>query len=186
MRAFWGTAAEQPECGSGRGGARTLAVLLLVLAVSGCAGYHLGPTNGLSAGQKSVQIRPFANKTVEPRLSDDVTLELRRELQRDGTFRLATHDDGDIVVSGVITRFDRLAISFTPVDVLTAKDFRLRLTAQVITLDRSTGISRTNVCQGFTLMRVGSDLSSSERQALPLAAAELARSVTALLADGTW
>jgi hypothetical protein len=37
-----------------------------------------------------------------------------------------------------------------------------------------------------TLIRVGSDLTSAERQALPLLAADLARNITALLADGTW
>lgn len=163
-----------------------MAALALGLLLTGCAGYRLGPTNGLSAGQRSLQINPFLNKTIEARLSDDVTLALRKAVQRDGTFRLATQNDGDIVVNGVITRFDRLAISFTPADVLTAQDFRLRLMAQVITLDRSTGTMKTNICEGFTLMRVGSDLTSSERQALPLAAAELARNVTAMLADGTW
>lgn len=172
--------------GSRRGGASALAALVLTLVLSGCAGYRLGPTNGLRAGEKSVQINPFLNKTVEPRLTDDLAFELRKQLQRDGTFRLATHGEADIVVSGVITRFDRLAISFSPADVLTAEDFRLRMTAQVITLDRSTGMSKTNLCEGYTLMRVGNDLTSSERQALPLVAAELARNVTAMLADGTW
>lgn len=162
------------------------AALGLALVVGGCAGYHLGPTNGLAAGQKSVQFNPFLNQTPEPRLGDALNLELRKELQRDGTFRLATQNDGDIVVSGTITHYDRVAISFQPADVLTVQDFRLRMTAQVVTMDRSTGTLKTNVCQGFTLMRVGSDLTSSERQALPLVAADLARNVTSLLADGTW
>lgn len=163
-----------------------LLALLLVVALSGCAGYHLGPTNGMAAGQRSVQFAPFLNQTLEARLSDALNIELRKELQRDGTFRLATQDDGDVVVSGVITRFDRQAISFNPADVLTVLDFRLRMTAQVITLDRSTGVSKTNVVSGFTLMRVGNDLTSSERQALPLVANDLAKSVTALLAEGSW
>jgi hypothetical protein len=34
-----------------------------------------------------VQINPFANKTLEPRLGDEVTAQLRKQLQRDGTFR---------------------------------------------------------------------------------------------------
>jgi hypothetical protein len=182
-----GTApAQRPGRRSRRGGASALAALVLTLALSGCAGYRLGPTNGLQAGQRSVQFIPFFNKTLEPRLSDDLNLQLRKQLQRDGTFRLATQGDGDIVVSGVITRFDRLAISFNPADVLTVQDFRLRMTAQVVTLDRSTGASKTNLCEGFTLMRVGNDLTSSERQALPLVAAELARNVTAMLAEGSW
>src|SRR6266704_2790712 len=36
---------------------------------AGCAGYHLGSTNGVRAGERSVQVNPFVNQTIEPRLS---------------------------------------------------------------------------------------------------------------------
>ena len=39
---------------------------------------------------------------------------------------------------------------------------------------------------GFTLIRVTTDLTSTERQAMPLLAADLAKNVTALLAEGGW
>ena len=39
---------------------------------------------------------------------------------------------------------------------------------------------------GMTLVRVGPDLQSTERQALPLLATDLANNVTALLVDGSW
>ena len=39
---------------------------------------------------------------------------------------------------------------------------------------------------GSTLLIVGSDLTSAERQALPLLAADFAKNVTALLVDGAW
>src|SRR5258707_744808 len=81
--------------------------LVAVLTLAGCAGYRLGPVNGEAAGEKSVQITPFSNKTLEPRLGDAVTSEMRKELQRDGTYKLATHNDGDIIVSGVITHYTR-------------------------------------------------------------------------------
>jgi hypothetical protein len=35
-------------------------------------------------------------------------------------------------------------------------------------------------------MFVGDDLPSAERQSMPLAATDLARRITALLADGSW
>jgi hypothetical protein len=162
-------------------------VLLLWLGGSGCAGYKLGPTNGLAAGEKSVQIAPFANHTLEPRLTDAVTLELRKELQRDGTYRLATHDDGDIIVTGKIIRYERRPISFTHGDVYTVQDYHVRMEAQVTAKERNGKvIFKDQRVSGFTLMRVGADLTSSEREALPLLAADLARNVTSLLADGTW
>ncbi len=168
--------------------ASLLGVLLLGLLASGCAGYRLGPTNGLEAREKSIQVRPFSNHTLEPRLSDAVTSQLRKALQRDGTFSLATHEDGDIVVSGFISRFDRTEVTLSPSDILSVRDYRLSITAQVTARERATGscLLSNQPVGGSTLIRVTSDLTSSERQALPLLAADLAKNVTALLVDGKW
>jgi len=161
--------------------------LLALFILAGCAGYRLGPVNGEVAGEKSVQITPFSNKTLEPRLADAVTSQMRKELQRDGTYKLATHDDGDIIVTGVITHYTRHELSFVPHDLVTVRDFRVTMTAQVTARERSTGkILIDQPVSGYTLVRVGSDLTSSERQALPLLASDLAKHVTALLAEGSW
>jgi hypothetical protein len=170
------------------GKAWSLAFLSALLLLSaGCAGYRLGPTNGLYAGEKSIQITPFINQTLEPRLTDAVTSQMRKQLQRDGTYRVATHDDGDVVLSGALTRFQRIEVTFARNDILTVKDYRLSLTAQVSLRERSTGrVVLEQPVTGYTLMRVGSDLASAERQAMPLLAGDLARNVTALLVDGKW
>src|SRR5262245_42389124 len=101
------------------------------ILLAGCAGYKLGPTNGLAAGEKSIQITPFLNHTLEPRLGDAVTTAVRRSIQRDGTYHLATHNDADVVVTGVLTHFNRHELSFEPHDVLTVRDYRLSVTARI-------------------------------------------------------
>jgi len=160
---------------------------LLAGLATGCAGYRLGPTDGQPAGARSIEVHPFVNQTVEPRLSEAVTAALRREFQRDGTFRLATREAGDLVVSGVITRFERRELSFLPDDILTVQDYRVDLTAHVTVRERaSQRVLLDQPVQGQTLLRVGTDLSSAERQALPLLAHDLARHVVALVADGAW
>ncbi len=171
----------------GWGGRARPAVALVALCVTGCAGYHLGPTNGLAAGEKSVQINPFINQTLQPRLTDAVTSQMRKELQRDGTYQLASNGDADIVLSGTLTSYQRVEVTLAANDVLTVRDFRLSLTARVNARERSTGkeILDQSV-SGFTLIRVGADLPSAERQAMPLLANDLARNVTALLAEGKW
>jgi hypothetical protein len=164
-----------------------LPVGLLALFLSACAGYRLGPTNGAAAREKSVQVNPFVNSTLEPRLGDAVTQQMRKQLQKDGTYRLATHDDGDVVLSGVLTRYQRYELSLSPNDVLTVRDYRLTLTAQVTARERGSGkVVLSQEVTGHTLIRVGSDLTSAEREALPLLAADLAKNTTALLVDGTW
>jgi hypothetical protein len=166
---------------------RWLLVGLVALSGSGCAGYKLGPVNGLTARERSVQVNPFANQTLEPRLGDAVTTQLRQELQRDGTFQLASHNDGDIVLSGAVNRYYRVQVSFSSSDVLTVLDYRLEIRAQVTARDRSTGkVILDQPVAGHTLIRVTNDLTSAERQAMPLLAADLAKNVTALLAEGPW
>ncbi|HXD00221.1 MAG TPA: LptE family protein [Verrucomicrobiae bacterium] len=162
-----------------------LAALALVLA--GCAGYRLGPTNGEPAGTRSIQVNPFANKTLEPGLVDYVMSSLRKDLQRDGTFRLDTQQEGDIVLSGVITAYSRSALSVQPTDVLTAVDYQITMTAQITARDRITGkIIVDKPVTGTTMVQAGNDLTSAERQAIPILAEDFARRATALLVDGTW
>jgi hypothetical protein len=166
---------------------RWLPLWLLALALSGCAGYQLGPTNGVTARGKSVQVMPFSNQTMEPRLGEAVTAQLRKEVQRDGTYELASRDDGDIVVSGVVLNYVRIPLSFQPSDALTVTDYSLKMTAQVTARERSTGkVLFSQPVTGSTLVIVGSDLTSAERQALPLLAADFAKNATAALADGKW
>lgn len=161
--------------------------VMVAVATAGCAGYRLGPTNGTKAGEKSVEVRPFANDTLEPRLVDPVMATLRRSLQQDGTFRLATDGGGDVVVSGTLVAYKRGELGYQPNDTLTVRDYFIELTARVVAVDRGTGKTNLNrTVTGRTTIRVGSDLASSERQAAPVLAADLARNITSLLVDGTW
>ena len=165
---------------------RLPAMFALLVLLPACA-YHLGPTNGVAAREQTIQVVPFVNKTLEPRLTDAVTSQMHKQLQRDGTYQLATHDPGDIVVSGTLTDYERTPMSFAPSDTLTPKDFRLSLTAQVKAVERSSGkVLLERKVVGFTLINVGSDLTSSERQGMPLLATDLAKNITALLVDGNW
>jgi Lipopolysaccharide-assembly len=166
---------------------RCLITACAAVVTGGCAGYTLGPTNGQAAGAKAVQVIPFSNQTIEPRLGDAVTEALRKQLQRDGTFHLATHGPGDIVVNGVVTRYERREISLAPNDLATPQDYRISMTARVTARERSSDkVLFDGPVTGNTLVRVGPDLQSTERQALPLLATDLANNVTALLVDGSW
>lgn len=165
---------------------RPLCAAVLALALAGCA-YKLGPTGQLPAGARSVQVNYFKNDTREPRVIEAVTAALRKRLQQDGTLHLDTHDDGDIVVNGSVVRFERTGVSFSPGDVLTPVDFSITLVARVKAVERATGkVLLDREVRGRTTFRAGADLPSAERQALPLAAADLARNAATLLVDGAW
>jgi hypothetical protein len=160
---------------------------LAAMVLGGCVGYQVGPVNGETAGAKSVQVVPFRNATLEPHLTDAVTTELRRYLQQDGTYRLATHDDGDIILTGEITAYTRQELILNPRDTLTIRDYRITLIATVTARSRATGeVLFTQPVKGHTMARVGSDQTGAERQALPLLAADLAKNIKSLLAEGKW
>ena len=161
--------------------------LAVTLGSSGCAGYRLGPTDGLTAGQRTVVVKPFTNQTLEPRLGDDATFALRKEIQRDGTLQLTTGAGANLEVTCDVVRYDRVEVSFLSTDVTTARDFRVSITAHVVARDRASGkVVLDRDVTGQSLMRVGSDQTSAERQTLPLVAADLARQITSLLVDGGW
>jgi hypothetical protein len=167
---------------------RLPAILLLCTALfAGCAGYHLGPVNGAIAGEKSIEILPFNNQTLQPRLGDAVTQALRERLQTDGTYHLDTHGGADVVVTGVITRYHRKAVAYLNTDVTTAQSYRVDITAHVVARERATGkLLLEKDVTGYTLVTVGTDLASAERQATPLLAEDLAQNISELITEGAW
>jgi len=144
----------------------------------------------------------FRNEAPEPRLSEAVAHALRKRIQQEGTYRLATQKDGDIVVSGTILTYQRNAVSYQPGDVTTVRDYEITIRVHVVAVERSTGrqLLDQNV-DGRATIRIGArqpdpqgdmypvlaaDQASIERQNLPVLAADLAQNITARLVDGTW
>ena len=161
--------------------------LVFVFFTAGCAGYKLGPTNGLEAGARSIQINPPSNATFEPRIAVALNQQLRKQLQRDGTYRLETRGEGDIIVTTAILRYEKIGETFVPRDTLTVRDYRVNLIAHVTAYDRISGKNIVNRdFHGHTTVQPGADQSSAERQALPLLTEDLARNITSALVDGEW
>lgn len=162
--------------------------VLAAIFLSGCAGYHLGSVNGDVAGEKTVEVKPFNNQTLQPRLGDDVTQALRERLQTDATYRLVTDGQpGDLVVNGVIRTYSRVGLGNLNRDASTMQNYLVKTVVHVTVRDRVSGKLRLDRdVEGSTLVNVGPDFASSERQAGPLLAANLAKNITTLLTEGAW
>lgn len=170
---------------------RALKILFPGLAVwllAGCAGYHLGPVNGAVAGAKSIEVQPFHNRTLQPRLGDAITQSLRERLQTDATYRLVSRGDaGDVVVSGVVRQYLRQGLGYLNADVTTPENFRVDLVVHVTARDRLSGKTILDKdVKGHTFVHIGNDLASAEREALPLLAEDLAQNISELLTEGAW
>ncbi len=160
---------------------------LAALLLAGCASYQLGAVNGTVAGAQSIEVQPFNNKALHARLGAAVTQSLRERLQTDGTYRLATHGGGDIVVSGEIRSYDRQGLGYLNRDVATPENYRVDIIAHVTARERATGkLLLDKEVKGHTLVHIGADLASAERQALPLLAEDLAQNIAGLLTEGAW
>ncbi len=167
--------------------ATRIMVLAAAAMLAGCAGYQLGPSNGLPAGARSVSIQPFVNKTHEPRISEYLAMSLRRQLQAEGSYRLQTSGAPDILLTGEITRFSRTGLSYATNDVLTPSEYTLTLTAKVTARNANTGrVIFANDVTGQTFLEIGSDLGSAEREAMPILTEKVAQSVINELTDGSW
>ena len=164
-----------------------MAALFGALLLAGCAGYQVGPVNGVPAGARAVTVRPFQNNTFEPRLTETVDFALRRKLQQDGTYRLDTQNGGDIVVTGVITQLQRNALSFQPTDVITPRDYEMTLVAKVVATERTSGkVILDKEFIGRSAIRATDNRDLAERQAHPTVAEDLARNITSALTEGPW
>jgi hypothetical protein len=72
-------------------------------------------------------------------------------------------------------------------DATTTQNYRVDVTAHVVICERASGkLLLERDVKGHTLVNVGSDFASSERQAAPLLAADLAQNIAELLTEGTW
>lgn len=165
---------------------RLIAAGVLAL-LTGCAGYQLGPTNGMEAGSRTIQVAYFENATIQPRLSEEVAHAMRKQLQQDGTYHLATSGEPDVMVTGKLLRFERAALSYAPGDVRTTRDEEIRLLARIVARDNRTGRNLLDrEVQGRVTVRIEGNQTSAERQAMPLLAADLATKAVPLIVDGEW
>ncbi|HAB18359.1 MAG TPA: LPS assembly lipoprotein LptE [Verrucomicrobiota bacterium] len=159
-------------------------LLGIVALAAGCA-YKLGPTNQQIAGGETIAIEYFPSEALEPGLSDLVITAVRREIQRDGTFRLATRGSADVVVTGTIVHYTRIPIGSKRDDVLTPTDYDVRITARVKAMRGMSTVYQGDV-SGSAQVIFNADLNNAERENNPVAAENLARNLVSALANGAW
>jgi hypothetical protein len=166
---------------------RLLAVPLLSalcgLLLTGCLGYHVGPV--MKGNYRSVAVPMFKNKTYKPQLEAQVTNGIIKRLQTDGTLRVDSMDNADIILTGEIIRYYRSMLRAEQTEADAPREFRIYIDARVEAHDRVTGrqIFGPTVVTGSADTFIGTDLEASEYQALPLIADDLARQVAGMLVE---
>jgi hypothetical protein len=160
--------------------------LLAAASLCGCAGYRLGEVkpNYLRA-VKTIAILNFKNATFSPRVETLVTNTVIKQFQQDGTFRITTPDKADAILEGVVNGVSRAPTRSLRGNVLATSEFNLTVTVGYTLRGRDgKPLVGPGSIAGATSFFVGSDVITDERQALPLAAQELATSLVSQISEG--
>jgi hypothetical protein len=166
---------------------KLLGAVLLLLSLGGCAGYHVGPIQPYYLRRvHSIAVPTFDNKTLVPRISVLVTDSVIKQFQQDGTYRIAGDDQADAILKGEIIRITRAPARSVRGNVLATTEFNLALRVRYSLVARGSGavLAAPAEVAGSTSFFVGPDINSDERQALPLAAEELATRLVSQLSEG--
>lgn len=164
---------------------KALALLLAAGLFQGCAGYQLGPaTPGYLRQIHTIAIPTFTNATLTPRIEVLVTNTVIKQFQQDGTFRIVNGDAADATLKGEIISVNRSPARSLRGNVLSTTEFNLTVTVKYTLLGRDGKPLSAGGVGGGTSFFVGSDVSTDERQALPLAAEEMARHLVSQLSEG--
>lgn len=158
--------------------------LCCLLAIS-CAGYRLGPVG--RADYKSVAVPMFRNATLRPQLEAQITNAIIKRLQADGSLRVQSVADADIVLTGTIARYQRSTVRSLREDTGVPREYNITITATVEAREARTGrvVLQPTELTGSADTFIGHDQQSAELQVLPLIADDLARKVVRLLVE-TW
>ena len=162
------------------------AALLACFVLGGCLGYHVGPVKPYYLRDiHTIAVPTFENKTLLPHIEVLVTDTVIKQLQQDGTFQIARNGDEDATLKAEITRVDRVPARSVRGNVLKTTEFNLsmRLRYTLVTRDGATLAPPADVV-GTTSFFVSTDVTTDERQALPLATEDLATRLVTQLSEG--
>jgi len=169
---------------------KTLLWLPLCAVLCSCANYKMGstPKGGGLQDIRVLYVPTAVNETDETAVPGPVTNAILQEIDRDGTFRHARKDEADAILEVTVKKIERSPIQQSVEQYLTTLQYQLTITLEyrVYSMkDKKEVIGKTMV-SGYTTFFVQGDQTESQRQALPLAAQNVAQSLVASLASRGW
>ncbi len=165
---------------------KALFTTLFCFALGGCLGYHIGPVKPYYLREvHSIAVPTFKNHTLVPRIEVLVTDTVIKQLQQDGTFQITNGDSADATLTGEISRITRAPARSVRGNVLATTEFSLWLVVKYSLTGRDgKQLVLPTDAVGTTTFFVSSDVTSDERQALPLATEDLATRLVTQISEG--
>jgi hypothetical protein len=159
---------------------------LSCLCLSGCFGYHIGPAKPQYLGNiHTIAVPTFKNQTLQPRIEVLVTNTVIKQFQQDGTFRIESNETADAILEAEIFDVSRSPARSVRGNVLATTEFNLAIRVKYKLIGRDgAALGPQGTAVGTTSFFVGSDVTTDERQALPLATEQLATQLVSQLSEG--
>jgi hypothetical protein len=163
----------------------SIVAALSCLCLSGCLGYHVGPVKAAALRDiHTIAVPTFTNRTLHPRIEVLVTDTVIKQLQQDGTFQIAGDDKADAILHAQIYDITRAPARSVRGSVLATTEFTLTMQVRYKLVGRDGRPLAQGGASGTTSFFVGSDVTTDERQALPLATEQLATQLVSQLSEG--
>ncbi len=165
---------------------KKLALAALCVCLSGCLGYHIGGVKPFYLKDvRDIAVPTFKNDTLIPHIDSLVTDTVIKQFQQDGTYKIVNESGADAILKAEITRITRSPARSLVGNVLATTEFNLSMHVRYHLVGRSgEQLSPVQEAVGTTSFFVGTDVTTDERQALPLATEELAIQLVRQLSEG--
>ena len=174
---------------------KALFATLFCFALGGCLGYHIGPVKPYYLRDvHTIAVPTFTNRTLVPRIEVLVTDTVIKQLQQDGTYQITNGDKADATLTGEISRITRAPARSVQGNILLTTEFSLVLVVRYSVAGRdgkplvppndAIGTTTFFVSSAATQNITSGDVTSDERQALPLATEDLASRLVTQISEG--
>lgn len=166
---------------------RSIALLPLFFLFSGCLGYRIGPIQPtFMEGVHTIAVPTVRNETLIPRAEVLVSDTIIRQIQEDGTYKVASSDrTADAILECEIQQLVRRPARTVIGDVQATEEFEMTLVIHYRVIRMATGaVVDDRTTNGTTTFFVSGDVNEDERQAIPLAAQNAATHIVADISEG--
>ncbi len=165
---------------------------IAALTLSGCAGYTLGPVRPtVMKGVETIAVHPFHSDVLQPRIEALLANVVIRQIQRDGTYKLADEKNADAILDCKLVTLDRRPNRGAIGNELLTTEYYLNMRVTYKITNRKTGaLLDGRAATGATYFfatgsnTLASDVNQDEEQAIPIAADHMAEQLVSQLAEG--
>jgi hypothetical protein len=164
-----------------------LLVCVTLAGLNGCAGYRVGNIQGAEmAGVKTIYVPMAKNQSLESGMPGMVTQAVLRRIDNDGTYRSGRSGEADAVLEITVVQVRREPLRSSRSNVVLTEEYELVIEAEATLTNLKSGqrIFQNKIVTGKTAYYAQNNLQESERQAIPLAADNLAYNIVKLAAEG--